>query len=1194
MTILESDIKIVATQVMDDVDNGGGAPTSNVIVDGASNSIFKDISAVDRAQGDVSIMKIAAVIQTLNTDTALGGVVIVSRPPADPKVSAALFATGDFFDRRASIQNRIEAYTSPGEEFNGYLLSNHVQGQRSLQIFQRPGATPPNTNGTLQISGGGKTEYVRVADVAVEQRTYSYNAGNSFVDYQAQVCVCELVDGLKNDYTGTPASRLFERTITSAAINKMLVANASRFYGISKLAQNVTTGDLSAVVEHIDTQLVPSATTEIPIVDTSAAGSATSLVASGAGTVSLTTGVVFGPNATIVFGNPVYPGSLSVATSAGTLTDDGGRLKLGALTAGSVNYAGGSMTFASDAPAITGNKTITFRPAGAPIELADSASIVVTAESRRINYPLTILPPPAPGSLRVAYRAGGNWYELADDGGGRLSGASSSIGSGTVDYATGTTLPTLGVLPDVGSEVIYTWAAKVNYKDRSGTLTAALSILLALDNQAAQSGTVSVDWNDGIDRHASDNGSGALAGDATGPVSYASGTIEVRPKVLPASAVAFTVGYSHGEPSSKTFPAPARNADGSITLNLGKTNIAPRSLALDWNLILQSTGGVPADQWVPQNFAATKTVTDDGAGNLKDGLGVTFGTLVYATGVATLFPETVVSVAVPQWAVNPLGVLGTVLSPNLPGLYRNTLTGYTYAVLNASLPADATALVTANFRVAGAGTTKSQVFNQPKLSIKLLPNFSEPAVPGSVNFTLGGKTYFDRAGSLYTDLDPATGAASLAGTYDYATNLASLNTWPAAASSTVVVNSLLTTLDGQPVEYVVFRTPVAPISPGSLQLLATKLNGGSINVTADASGFINGANVHGTFDYATGVGKVRFGDWVTAAGNEGAIWYSPDAVGTDGKIWKPVPVFASTIRYNAVAFTTLPVDATLLGLDPVRLPADGRVPIFRKGELAVIHNTKRLPAAVVANGQTLNAGRVRLSRVRIMGANGLAVETGYTRNLDAGTVTFTDVSGYVQPVVFEHRIEDMLTVSDVGIDGRLAFAGRVSHDYPAADSYVSSGLRMGDVKARVSLLFDQQTWNGAWSDSLIGNAADPTFNDIDYPITVTNKGAVTERWRIQINGSGTAYNLIGEHVGQIVTGQSMTADCSPLGPSGVPYMTIPAAGFGSGGWPAGSLIRFNTIAATFPFVPIRTVQMGAETVLDDSFEILVLIGVDRP
>ncbi|MGJ7557071.1 hypothetical protein ACSFBI_24030, partial [Variovorax sp. RB3P1] len=531
--------------------------------------------------------------------------------------------------------------------------------------------------------------------------------------------------------------------------------------------------------------------------------------------------------------------------------------------------------------------------------------------------------------------------------------------------------------------------------------------------------------------------------------------------------------------------------------------------------------------------------------------------------------------------------------PNLPGFYRNTLTGYTYAVLNASLPADSTALVNANFRVVGAGTTKSQTFNQPKLSIKLLPAFSEAGVPGSVNFTMGGKTYFDRAGSLYTDLDPATGAATLAGTYDYATNVAALTVWPAAGSTSVVVNSLLTSLDSQPVEYVVFRTPVAPVSPGTLQLLATKLNGGTVNVTADASGFINGANVHGTFDAATGVGKVRFGDWVTAAGNEGAIWYSTDAVGSDGKIWKPVPVFASTIRYNAVAYTTLPVDATLLGLDPVRLPSDGRVPIFRKGELVVIHNTKRLPPAVVSNGMTLTAGRERLARAKIIGGDGVTIETGYTRNLDAGTVTFTDVSGYVQPVVYEHRIEDLLTVSDVGIDGRLTFAGRVTHDYTAGDTYVSSALPMGDVKARVSLLFDQLAWTGVWSDSLIGNAADPSYNDIDYPILVTNKGAVTERWRIQINGGGTTYNLIGEHVGQIVTGQGMTADCSPVGPSGVPYMTIRAAGFGSG-WAAGQLIRFNTIAATFPFVPIRTVQMGAETVLDDSFEISVLIGVDHP
>lgn len=1192
MTILESDIKLVTTQVMDDVSNGGGAPTSNVIPDGASNKVFKDISAVDRAQGDTSIMKIAATVQTLNTDTALGGTVIISRMPADPGVTPLLFYTGDFFDQRAAIQARIEAYTTPGEEFSGFLLSNHVQGQKSIQIFQRPGATPPNTNSTLQIAGGGKSEAVRIANVAVEQRTYSYSVSNSFVDYSAQVCVCEILDGLKNDYAGTPANRLYERTGTSAAINRMLVADAARFYGVSKLVEPATRGSLSVKVDRISAQLVPSATTEIPLADIGASGSSQALVASGSGTVSLPTSAVFGPNVAFTLGNSAFPGSLSIATGAGTITDDGGRLKLSGQTIGSIGYASGTFTFASDAPQIIGAKTITFRPAGAPSQLADSASVAVSIENRRVNYPLTILPPPAPGTTRVAFRAGGNWYELADDGAGRLRGVDSSSGSGSVDFTTGTVMPTLGALPDVGSEVLYFWGAKSSYRDRSGVLPAALSIPLALDNLAAQSGTVAVDWNDGTAHHAADNGSGALTGDATGPVSYATSTLDVRPNSVPASSVAFTVTYSHGEASSKSFPAPARDVDGGITLNLGATNIAPRSIELDWNLVLMSTGGVPPELWVPQNFASTKTVLDNGAGKLVDGAGVEFGTVVYSTGVAKLYPEAIVTIPVPQWAVNELGVLGTVLSPSLPGAFRNTLTGYSYVPLSATLPADSTALVSARFRVAGAGTSKSQVFNAPKLALKLLPNASEVGVPGSVNFTFGGKNYFDRAGALYTDLDAATGAATLAGNYDYTTNVATLTAWPASASSTVTVNSLLTSLDGQPVDYVVFRAPVAPISPGTLQLLATKLTGGTINVTASLAGLIEATNVHGTVDAATGVGKVRFGDWVTAAGHEGESWYDPDAIGSDGKIWKPVPVFANTIRYNTVATTMLPIDAAQLGLDPVRLPADGRPPIYRKGGLTVIGNAQRMPAAVVAAGQTLDTGRERLAHVRVVDDDGDTIGNGYIVNYDAGMVTFTDVTGYKQPVAVEHRIEDMLTATDIQIDGRITFQSRLSHDYPVEGTYVSSALRMGDVKARTAVLFVQHTWTGEWADSLIGNAPDARYDDVNYPVLLTNKGAVTERWRLQFTAPGV-YSVIGEHLGVIVTGQSVTADCSPVGPSGVPYFTIFAAGLGQG-WAQGNLVRFNTVAATFPFVVIRCVQMGAETVLDDSFEVMVRVGVDRP
>ena len=44
MSILSGDIKLLASKVMDDVPNGGGGPTGNVIPDGASNAIFGDVT----------------------------------------------------------------------------------------------------------------------------------------------------------------------------------------------------------------------------------------------------------------------------------------------------------------------------------------------------------------------------------------------------------------------------------------------------------------------------------------------------------------------------------------------------------------------------------------------------------------------------------------------------------------------------------------------------------------------------------------------------------------------------------------------------------------------------------------------------------------------------------------------------------------------------------------------------------------------------------------------------------------------------------------------------------------------------------------------------------------------------------------------------------------------------------------------
>lgn len=578
------------------------------------------------------------------------------------------------------------------------------------------------------------------------------------------------------------------------------------------------------------------------------------------------------------------------------------------------------------------------------------------------------------------------------------------------------------------------------------------------------------------------------------------------------------------------------------------------------------------------------SVRDDGLGNLKTAAGDTVGTINYSTGVAHIDPDTTLRVPVARYAVKLLGY-------NSGGpVYRNVFSGFEYLETLGSLPASG-GTVSAAFRSDNASTSVNTQVTQLAVGLDLTDGYSEPIVPGSVNFSLGGKTYFDRQGMLYYDLDVTTGAATQAGAINYSTGDVLLSAWVPGASSAVTLRSLLTTLDGTPVDEVTFRVPVAPIRPSSLQILATRLSGGTLNVTASSTGEISGTGIVGTVNYETGVVRVRFGAFVTAVGNESEIWYDAAAVGTDGKIFKPSPVFADTIRYNAVAYSYLPLDSSIIGLDPVRLPQDGRVPIFRTGGFVVIGHTGSIGPAMVSNGQTINCGRVRLSRVRVIGHDGDVIAAGYTADLEAGSVSFTDVSGYSQPVTIEHRIEDMAQVSDVQISGRLAFTRQVTHNYPAG-SVVSSALVAGDLAARVEKVFDQATWSSSWSDSVSGGVATGTYNTVLAPIEVTNAGATGERWAIVFTNT-TTFNVMGEHVGVIATG-NLATDLAPINPAtGEPYFTLRATGWGSG-WAAGNVLRFNTVGALFPSWVVRTVQQGQETVTDDSFTLLVRGDVDNP
>ncbi len=486
------------------------------------------------------------------------------------------------------------------------------------------------------------------------------------------------------------------------------------------------------------------------------------------------------------------------------------------------------------------------------------------------------------------------------------------------------------------------------------------------------------------------------------------------------------------------------------------------------------------------------------------------------------------------------------------------------------------------------GTLPAQVFTWSP-TVDLTPGFVETIVGGSVRLALGGKLLVDRNGRMDMDVDHATGAGTQAGTLDYTSGTIALTAWTPGATNSGTALAMLTSMGGLGGNEVTFRTASAPLRPASL-ILQFQFQDASeiVTVTATTDGLLTAQDVDGRVDYQTGIVRVGFGTWVTVTPEvEAQPWYFPEAV-VNGMAFKPRPVLADTIRYAAVAYSYIPLDKDILGVDPVRLPSDGRVPIFRVGDVAVVHHTDHASIASLTVPQTINLGRTRLSRVWLFdegNANARVPTTHYTTDLDAGTVTLTSATGLVGPIRIEHRIEDMALISDAQINGQLTFTRPLTHDYPALTTGVSSALVIGDMQARATKPFDQMAWTGEWSDGLIGNPTTAEYNSTTYPVVVDNIGAIQERWAL-IFTSPTEVRVVGESVGQIAT-LPIAAEIAPINPNtNQPYFRLSELGWG-GGWAAGNVLRFNTIAANYPVWIARTIQQGPASGDSDGFRIQI-------
>lgn len=1214
MTINPSDIKLLQSERMTDTTDGGGRRTSVVIPDGVAGNIFPKVSRLDSVYGRVNLRKVFAQVDTPNSDTYAGAHVAIIDAADNSKIKVNIFSTGNDFDTRTNARDRIESYVISGPESRMVLYGRQLAGQQAITTVQRVEDVLPDVGDVYCLSkeaAGVITyqQYVRIEEVTHEVRTFTDANG----DFTRRVVTLKTSAPLRYEFVGIEDISRYSNAARTSLVRTTSVADAARYYGIEAIKSAVLQGALELTLGSVFSPIVPTTQREAAVSNAETGGAVQLVAATTAAAPTLHTltgdGDIPGTNLSGVGHSinvnigPIKPGSLELvlhyidlaAHGNGTTTsfsgitilrDDGNggigkgpSYGLGFINNGTIDYETGALSLyvvysGTYDGAVYGRYIPAVEVSQAPHRIEQK----VTLASRGTVQVFTLNPLPAKGTTFVDFRALGKWIRLQDDGAGQLTGADPAYGTGTVNYTTGALVATLGALPDVSSSVIVGWASPTHYAVRAfgaSDVDATVAQRFTLAELPVKPATLSVKYTSGVTEYtALADASGTISGGGiTGTVNHTTGEVELRYSTrLPNTQTGLTVSYSK-ESANDPAGAPTLSAgvgtivSGANTTFATAAGVQTRGLRVMVPVFIPGSGG-------EVGRITTWPASDDGAGNLvtlayaqsasgtnySHAGGVNVGTVNYGTGVVSINLAADLSLQFPRWVAQLNSPSGGSWVTTAQGGFNPGLGDYSWGV-----------------RLGGASTAQAKniVVTQADapLTLDLTKTITSQIVPSTVWFTLGGQVYFDRNGTLYTYHN---GLASplVGGSIDYGTGRVVLADYVASAAIAPTVQSCLTKFGNFTTTSAAFRTAGSPLRSASTFVQATAADGAVLTATCNDGGVLTGDFARGTVNQQMGLVSIEWGSM-------------------QGGAWVPREVMPETIRYNTVVLSNLPVNADILGLDPVRLPSDGRVPIYRAGDVVLIHNTKTtaLPNPVIA-GSTYNVGRADLVDLVLTDANGLPVPASqFAVDLVNGSITMAadmNLGALVQPLKAKHRIEELNLTTDVQINGQITMASPLSRDFDA-DTFVSSALLFGDMFSRVSNIFDQVTWTGEWSDARIGANGTAEFNSIGFPIEVKNDGAVTERWRINFT-TATAFQVIGENLGVIATGAT-NADCAPLNPlTNKPYFTIRAGGWGAG-WVVGQQLRFNTIGATGSIWMARTVLPGA-TLDGDSIDIQVRGDVD--
>lgn len=645
MPIKSDDLGIYRSAVMADVPEGGGAATGTAVPDGVSNSVFPDVSDDNRAGGAFHLRKLFGMARTDDQDMLLGAGWVVLKPPVDPAVDITVFETDGWFDERTAAVTLVESNMVKAPRLLCRVQDTHYAGVSVLQLYNvSPAKSFPAAGDAIVVRNPDGSE-VKVRALRVSERAETINDGNG--QYVVNIATCELDKPLPFDIIGMPPQRTAPSPTTAATVFSTAPAVGARFHGVKPLAAAITLGATPirevTVSGGIYSQLVPASTVPTPVVDQFPLIQRPTLSRTATAAASVATaGVTLGPNTLLQLPTAIEPGSLTMLHGATAFTTNAaGQVLQGATVVGNVDWAARTLTMLGTSPSYgVASNTLAWRPATITGATAHSYAHRVTDANQSTALVASFQPAPAPGTLTLSYLSQGRWYDLVEDGTGKLSGADTSYGAGTLTFLTGSLLASLGALPDIDSDIVFTWGEADSATQASAGLPARAWCYLPVSEQPV-AGTLSLAWGRGGTNYTA---SVAANGTVTGPAQVkpaerqTDGTylIPFSPDVLPDGVVTLTY-QSLADTSGFT-----NGGGGNYTLT--GAPIKPGSVRFD---VVAMINGAPS---IVHCYSQGTTVYAEGIGVI--------GTINNTTGAMAL---SVGSLSITTWTTEKVNITASMV-----------------------------------------------------------------------------------------------------------------------------------------------------------------------------------------------------------------------------------------------------------------------------------------------------------------------------------------------------------------------------------------------------------------------------------------------------------------------------------------------------------------------------------------------------